>query len=229
MPFGLTNAPSVFQRLKQKVLMSLNPDSGPDFVSVYIDDISVFSSCLEEHIHHLQLVLERIITANLKLKPSKCRFVREEVESGLKTQDKHVEAVQHFARPNSLKGVHQYLGMCAYYRRFIPRFSVAARPLHNLTRKEADFVWTKECETAFLELKKRLIAAPLLAYPCFQKPFILETDASGCGLGAVLSQCQDDSLTHLIAYASRTLCKAESNYSITELETLAVVRALTPF
>ena len=80
MPFGLTNAPSVFQRLMQKVLMGLNPESGPDFVSVYIDDILVVSSSLEEHIHHLQLVLERIITANLKLKPSKCRFVREEVE-----------------------------------------------------------------------------------------------------------------------------------------------------
>ena len=199
MPFGLTNAPSVFQRLMQKVLMGLNPENGPDFVSVYIDDILVFSSSLEEHIHHLQLVLERIITANLKLKPSKCCFVREEVEylghvitrSGLKTQAKHVEAVQHFARPNSLKGVRQYLGMCAYYRRFIPYFSGIARPLHNLTRKGADFVWTEECETAFRELKERLTAAPVLAYPCFQKPFILETDASGSGLGAVLSQCQD--------------------------------------
>ena len=237
MPCGLTNAPSVFQRLMQKVLTGLNPENGPDFVSVYIDDILVFSSSLEEHIHHLQLVLERIITANLKLKPSKCRFVREEVEylghvitrSGLKTQAKHVEAVQHFARPNSLKGVRQYLGMCAYYRRFIPCFSGIARPLHNLTRKGADFVWTEECETAFRELKERLTAAPVLAYPCFQKPFILETDASGCGLGAVLSQCQDDGLVHPIAYASRSLCKAESNYGITELETLAVVWALTHF
>ncbi|KAL5515979.1 hypothetical protein EMCRGX_G001235 [Ephydatia muelleri] len=235
MPFGLTNAPSVFQRLMQKVLMGLNPENGPDFVSVYIDNILVFLSSLEEHIHHLQLVLEQIITANLKLKPSKCRFVREEVEylghvitrSGLKTQAKHVEAVQHFARPNSLKGVRQYLGMCAYYRRCIPCFSGIARPLHNLTRKGADFVWTEECETAFRELMERLTAAPVLAYPCFQKPFILETDASGSGLGAVLSQCQDDGLVHPIAYASRSLCKAESNYGITELETLAVVWALT--
>ena len=217
--------------------MDLNPERGPDFVSVYIDDILVFSSSLDKHIHHLQLVLERVITANLKLKPSKCHSVREEVEylghvimcSGLKTQAKHVEAVQHFARPNSLKGVRQYLGMCAYYRRFIPCFSDIARPLHNQTRKGADFVWTKECETAFLELKERLIAAPVLAYPCFQKPFILETDVSGCGLVAVLSQSQDDGLVHPIAYASRSLCKAESNYGITELETLAVVWALTHF
>ena len=138
--------------------------SCPRLLDMYIDDILVFSSSLEKHIHHLQLVLERVITANLKLKPSKCHSVREEVEylghvimcSGLKTEAKHVEAVQHFARPNSLKSVRQYLGMCAYYRRFIPCFSDIARPLHNLKRKGADFVWTEECET-FWNLRKDLL------------------------------------------------------------------------
>ena len=149
--------------------------------------------------------------------------------TGLKTQSKHVEAVQCFARPNCLKEVRQYLGMCVYYRRFIPHFSSLARPFHNLTWKGADFVWTKQCEAAFCELKERLTEAPVLAYPCFQKPFILETDASGCGLGAVLSQCQNDGVVHPIAYASRSLSKAESNYGITELETLAVVWVLTHF
>ena len=110
-----------------------------------------------------------------------------------------------------------------------PSFSSLARPFHNLTWKGADFVWTKQCEAAFCELKERLTEAPVLAYPCFQKPFILETDASGCGLGAVLSQCQNDGVVHPIAYASRSLSKAESNYGITELETLAVVWVLTLF
>ena len=119
--------------------------------------------------------------------------------------------------------------MCVYYRRFIPHFSSLARPFHNLTWKGADFVWTKQCEAAFCELKERLTEAPVLAYPCFQKPFILETDASGCGLGAVLSQCQNDGVVHPIAYTSRSLSKAESNYGITELETLAVVWVLTHF
>ena len=107
MPFGLTNAPAVFQRLMQRLLMGLNPASGPDFVAVYIDDVLVFSPTVEEHLTHLQAVIERINGAGLKLKPSKCRFVREEVEylghlvtpQGLKTNVRLVEAVKQFPRP----------------------------------------------------------------------------------------------------------------------------------
>ena len=237
MPFGLTNAPAVFQRLMQRVLMGLNPEEGPDFVAVYIDDILIFSRTLEEHIEHLRLVFDRLVEAGLKLKPAKCHFIRKEVEylghiitpQGLKTNPKLVTAVQGFPVPRNVQEVRRFLGMSSYYRRFIPRFSKVAQPLHALTRKGAEFLWNDDCHSAFESLKQRLISSPVLAYPAFTKPFTLETDASIQGLGAVLSQKQEDGKSHPVAYASRALSAPERNYSITELETLAVVWAISHF
>ena len=239
MPFGLTNAPAVFQRLMQKVLAGLNPDCGPDFVAVYIDDVLVFSRTLEEHMTHVQRVLERIKQAGLKLKPSKCFFARREVEylghlvtpEGLKTNPKLIEAIKQFPRPTDVSGVRRFLGLASYYRRFIEGFSKIAEPLRELTRKNAVFQWTSAsaCEQAMTHLKDQLTNAPVLAYPSFDKPYTVETDASISGLGAVLSQVQDDKKLHPVAYASRSLTAAERNYSITELEALAVVWALTRF
>ena len=231
MPFGLMNSPAVFQRLMQQVLAGLNPAEGPEFVSVYIDNILIFSANLEDHIGYLKLVLERITQVNLKLKPSKCHFIRKEVEylghvitpEGLRTNQKLVQAVQEFPTPKDLSRVRQYLGMCSYY------IATIAKPLHILTRKGAEFEWTAQCEDAFQTLKTKLLCAPVLAYPDMTKPFVLETDASGSGVGAVLSQPQDDGTFHPVAYASRSLTRPESNYGITELETLAVVWALTHF
>ena len=144
MPFELTNAPSVFQRLMQRVLMGLNPIEGPDFISVYIDDALVFSRTLKEHLDHLARVIKRLHRAGLKLKPSKCFFLRQEVEylghiitpSGLRTNPKLVSAVKEFAVPRNLRETRQFLGLCSYYRRFIPQFAKVARPLHSLTRRK---------------------------------------------------------------------------------------------
>ncbi len=115
------------------------------------------------------------------------------------------------------------------YRRFIPRVSKIAHPLYTLTHKDTRFQWTEECQKAFGDLKTRLVEAPVLAYPNYQKDFMLETDASIAGLGAVLSQSQDDNQLHPVAYASRALSSAEKNYCITELETRAVVWAISHF
>lgn len=104
-----------------------------------------------------------------------------------------------------------------------------AQPLHELTRKNSDFVWSEKCKSAFGELKSRLASPPILAYPSFDRDFVLETDASIQGLGAVLSQVQADGKLHPIAYASRGLSVSEKNYGITELETLAVVWAISHF
>ena len=128
MPFGLTNAPGVFQRLMQCVLMGLNPEEGPDFVAVYIDDIVIFSRTLEDHIDHLRLVFERLVETGLKLKPTKCQFVRKEVgylghvitPQGFKTNPRLVAEVQEFPVPQSLQEVHRFLGLSSYYWRFIP-------------------------------------------------------------------------------------------------------------
>ena len=208
MPFGLTNAPAVFQRLMQQVVTPLNPSAGPDFVSVYLDDILVFSRTLEQHIHHLRTVIEKLS------------------EVGLKTSPRLVEAVQQFPVPKSAHDVRRFLGLSSYYRKFILNF---ARPLHQLTYKNAQFVWTPDCQGAFEELKKRLTTPPVLAYPCFQRDFVLETDASIDGIGAVLGQYQDDKNLHPVSYASRALSQSERNYGITELETLAVVWAVSHF
>ena len=145
MPFGLTNAPSVFQRLMQRVLMNLNPDQGPDFVSVYIDDILVFSRTLSEHTEHLKKVLQRLIDVGLKLKPTKCRFIRQEVDflghvitpQGLKTSQHHIAAVTEFPVPQSVTEVRQFMGLTSYYRRFVKSFAQIAQPLHALTHKGA--------------------------------------------------------------------------------------------
>ncbi len=185
MAVGLSNAPAVFQRLMQRVLMGLNPVDGQAFVSVYIDDILIYSRSLEEHITHLRFVLERVKAAGLKLKLSKCAFVRQEVEyvltpDGLKTNPKLVESVADFPTPRDLK---EFLGLCSYYRRFI-----------NYTNSPGKILRSPECQTSFTTLKRHLTSTAL------DKAFVVETDASIKGLGAVLSQLQDDGP---VAYASR--------------------------
>ena len=237
MPFGLTNAPGVFQRLMQQVLAGLNPASGTDFVSVYLDDILVFSRSLQDHLTHLRVVIQKLVEAGLKLKPSKCHFARRELEylghvvtrDGLKTNPRLMEAVSEFPTPRSVHEVRRFLGLSSYYRRFVRNFANIAAPLHQLTRKETQFCWSTDCASAFNQLKTMLTSAPVLAYPSFDQEFILETDASIQGLGAVLSQKRTDNRLHLVAYASRALSPPEKNYGITDLETLAVVWAMSHF
>ena len=161
MPFGLTNAPAVFQRLMQAVLMGLNPVGGQQFVSVYIDDVLLFSQTLEEHLEHLRLVIQQLQNAGLKLKPSKCQFVRREVEylghvitpDGLKTNLKLVESVADYPKPQNSKEIKQFLGLSSYYRRFIKNFSAIAQPLTALTWNNVAFEWTTDCQIAFDRLK----------------------------------------------------------------------------
>ena len=148
---------------------------------------------------------------------------------GLKPNFRLVEAVQQFPRPVDVSGVRRFLGMCSYYRRFIKNFTRVAEPLRDLTRNNVLFHWRPACDEAMQKLKERLTTAPVLAYPSLGKPYTVETDASISGLGAVLSQMQLDKKLHPVAYASRSLSAAERNYSITELETLAVVWALDKF
>ena len=217
--------------------MGLNPDQGPDFVSVYLDDILVFSETFEKHLEHLQQVIERLTVAGLKLKPSKCHFICQKVEylghlitpSGIHPNPNRVKAVREFPVPQSVREVRQFLGVASYYRRFIRGFAKTAQPLHALTQKGAPFEWTQSCQNAFEELKSHLTESPLLAYPDFDKSFILETDASVKGLGAVLSQVQADGRPHPVAYASRALSPQEKHYAVTELESLAVVWAVNHF
>ena len=172
----------------------------------------MFSRTLDDHLQHLCRVIQRISDAGLKFKPAKCHFIREEVEylghlitpHGLKTNARLVSAVAKFPQPRNLTELRRFLGMCSYYRRFVPAFSKIASPLQMLTRKDTPFQWTTDCEQSFQSLKTKLISAPVLSYPSLHKPFVLETDASIEGLGAILSQPQDDGFLHPVAYASRS-------------------------
>ena len=237
MPFGLRNAPAVFQRLMQQILGNLNQDDEPPFVSVYLDDIIIYSETFQDHLNHLQQVISRLRNAGLKLKPSKCYFNCQEVKylghvitpHGISPNPARLLAVRDYPVPMSVKEVRQFIGLASYYRHFIPGFANIAEPLHRLTRKGAVFTWTDHCEEAFQGLKDKLISAPVLCYPDFSQSFVLETDASIAGLGAILSQKNSDGKLHLVAYASRALSAQEKKYAATELETLAVVWRVSHF
>ena len=235
MPFGLCNAPATFQRVMQAVLAGLTWQS----CFVYLDDILIASKTFGEHIRSISEVFARLRAAGLRLKPKKCLFLREEVPYlghlisalGIRPDPSKTEKVKTFPTPCDVTAVRQFIGLTSYYRRFVPNFSNIASPLRALTKKNAVFKWSTECQSAFDRLKTMLTSAPVLAYPKFgpDAEFVLETDASGIGLGAVLSQQQSDGMLHPIAYASRSLDPSESNYGITELETLAVVWAARYF
>ena len=233
MPFGLCNAPATFQRLMEVVLAGLNRKQ----CFVYLDDILIISHNWEEHLENLQLVFDRLRRAGLRLKPKKCTFAQRKAlylghiisEEGIEVDPEKVEKVRNYPIPNNLRSLQQFLGLVSYYRRFIPNCSKVTNPLHCLTRKDVPFIWSDSCQESFDRLKMLLTSTPVLAFPNFQQPFILETDASGIGLGAVLSQQQEDGSIRPSAYASRGLQKHERNYSISELEALAVVWASKHF
>lgn len=161
MPFGLTNAPAAFQKLMERALAGLNPEEGPDFVKVYIDDVIILSPTLTDYLAHLRQVLDRIREAGLKLKPSKCKLVAAEVKylghvltpEGLKINPTTASAVRDFPRPKNLKEVQQFLGLSSFYRRFINGFAALAQPLHQLIRKEIHFHCSHECQQSFDGLK----------------------------------------------------------------------------
>ena len=148
---------------------------------------------------------------------------------GLKPNPARIEAVKQYKVPHDLHTVRQFLGLTSFYRRFVPGLARIATLLHELTKKEVPFKWTEACEIAFDHLKDKLVEAPILAYPNFNKEFTLETDASVCSLGAILLQFQEDKRLHPVAYASRALSDQEKRYAITELETSAVVWVMSHF
>ena len=226
MPFGLCNAPSTFQRLMELVLAGLRWE----ICLAYLDDIVIFGSTFEEHLERLRTVLDRLRASGLRLKPSKCQLFRREVrflghvvtKDGVVADPERTEGVRTWPQPTNATELRSFLGLASYYRRFVRDFGTIAAPLNRLTEKGATFIWTEQADAAFRELKLRLTSAPVLAYPQFDKPFILDTDASNVGIGGVLSQIQDGKEC-VIAYGSRSLTKSERNYCVTRRELLPLV------
>ncbi|GFX76989.1 hypothetical protein TNCV_2079561 [Trichonephila clavipes] len=147
---------------------------------------------------------------------------------GVCTDPEKVSAVKNWKRPENLRELRSFLGLCTYYRKFVKGFSNIARPLHKLTESKQKFQWTKECEDSFLQLKEALTSSPILIYPQPDKPFILDTDASNESVGAVLSQ-EIDGQERVVAYWSKCLSKPERNYCVTRKELLAIVKAIEHF
>ena len=153
MPFGLVNAPSMFQRLMETVMSGLMPKK----CLTYIDDVLVVGKEFNEHLSNLESTFERLREANLKLKPSKCKLIRQEVtylgyqisEHGISADPTKLDAVKAFPVPTDVKRVRSFVGLISYYRRFVPNFAKIAQPLHSLTKKDVKFCWTDDCQQAF--------------------------------------------------------------------------------
>ena len=189
---------------------------------LYLDDIITFSKDNPKHLECLEEVLKRLKNANLTLKSSKCHFFKKQVEflghiiseEGVKTDPMKIKAVQEWPIPRRVKDdVRSFLGLTGYYRRFIKDYGSIAKPLHELTERTTPFVWSEERERAFQQLKDALTSAPILGYPSAEDgdECILDTDASNCHIGAVLSQWQGGT-EKVIAYGSKVLSKQERNY-----------------
>ena len=231
MPFGLKNAPSTFQRAMDWVLAPL------DYAYPYLDDIIVFSPSWKEHLEALQQVFDRLIGANMKLKLSKCEFGMSSItylghlatREGIAQDPAKTKAIEEWPQPTNVTELRSFLGLASYYRRFVRNFSKLASPLHALLHKTVPYHWTRVQQHAFELLQRRLVTAPILIYPDFTKPFLLQTDWSKDAVGAILSQVGEDHLERVVAYASRTCQPAERAYAPVHGECLAVVWAVKLF
>lgn len=233
LPFGLHGAPATFQRLMDQVLHDCS-----DFAAAYLDDIVIHSNTWEEHVEHLRTVLDHLHSAGLTVNPSKCVFAAAETEylghvigkGVIRPQVSKIEAMESSPLPQTRKQLRSFLGMAGFYRRFIPQFSNRAALLTDLTgsRSPNYIQWTEEAVAAFHDIQQSLSKQPVLYSPNFDEPFILQTDASDRGLGAVLLQETMEG-RHPVAYISRKLFPREVRYSTVEKETLAIKWALDSF
>ena len=230
LPFGLTNAPATFMSFMHEVLQPYLDK----FVVVFLDDILIYSKDEKEHLQHLALVLQKLREHHLYAKLSKCAFNLQEVEflghvvssEGIKMDAGKVAAIRDWPRPASVRDVRSFHGLANYYRRFIADFSKISTPLTNLTKKAVGFLWGPAEESAFEKLKQAMISAPVLATPDLSKPFTVYVDASGIATGGVLLQEDEHKKLHPLAFISKKLQPAELNYTVGELEMLAIVHAL---
>ncbi|GFU84686.1 retrovirus-related Pol polyprotein from transposon 17.6 [Trichonephila clavipes] len=232
MPFGLCNAPATFERMMDNLLRHFKWT----MCLCYLDDIIVFSETFEDHLIRLRLVLKCLQEAGLKLNSKKCLFAAQEVKilghlvssNGVRPDPDKIKAVRNFPTPKNIHDIRSFLGLCSYFRRFIKGFCYLAEPLQSLLKSGVEFHWGPEEVEAFNSLKKALTSDPVLGMYDERASTEIHTDASGYGIGAVLVQIQNN-VEKVIAYASRTLTKAEKNYSTTERECLAIVWATNKF
>ena len=242
-PFGLMNAPANFQRYMEDLMYDIRDKCAIP----YLDDVIIYSNNFMDHVKHIRMVLRRIKKRGLKLRASKCDLFKRSVSflgrivssEGYRMDEKNVKAVKTLEKlkPSDVSEVRQLLGLLGYHRRHIQDFSRIAKPITDLLLKPPEasdkkvskhkVTWTEECEKAAKILIDQITKAPLLAYADFSKEFVLHTDASGKGIGAILYQRGEDRKLQVIGYASRALRNAEKKYHPTKLEFLALKWAVT--
>ena len=236
---GIAESAFTFARLGTEIFDDMLADEG---LVLFIDDLCMYSPTFDHHLKIWRNVLDRLRINNLKLKPSKTHLFS---TSGLKFLGHHVgpegiapnpaklSAISEYPTPKTVKDIRGFVALCSFFRKNVRNFSKIAAPLNAMTRKGIHFKWTEECEAAFVQLKAALTNSDVLAYPQFRnsdkRPFILATDASDRGLGGWISQENDDGERKPIAFYSRSLNKAEGNYSTIEKEALAIVACIQAF
>jgi hypothetical protein len=225
MSFGLINTPAYFMYLMNSVFMQ----ELDKFVVVFIDDILIYSKNPEDHAIHLRIILQRLRDHRLYAKFSNCEFWLDTVKflghtissDGISVDPSKVQEVMDWEPPTSVYQIHSFLGLAGYYCCFIPDFSKIAKHMTERLKKGVKFSWDQKCEDAFHTLRAHLTTAPVLAQPDVSKPFDIYCDASGIGLGCVLTQDN-----RVIAYASRAFRAHEQNYPTYDLELTAIIHAL---
>ncbi|GBG75313.1 hypothetical protein CBR_g19945 [Chara braunii] len=230
MPFGLCNAPGTFQHAMDRIFH----DYLDKFVTVYLDDILIFSKTVEEHVAHLDKVLGLLRQHKFKINGEKCEFGHTRVlylgheisAEGLNPDDAKVASIRDWPRPQSVTKMRSFLGMTGYYRTFVKNYSIVAAPFTDLTGLDTPWEWTDECEVAFRHLKHALTHYEVLKLPDPDKPFIVTTDASQYGIGAVLAQ-QEGPKLRPVEYMSKKMPSQKLAKSTYEKELYAVYKALT--
>ena len=243
MMFGLCNSPATFQAFmndRYRRVIAKHEALGT-FIRIYMDDIAIATKVAglpdevrAAHVAAVSDVLQVASDNDLYFKPEKCVFHASSIdylevilEGGVTCMDPvKVKGIRDWLTPNSVKDIRSFLGFCNFYRPFIKGFSMLARPLNELTRKDVTWKWETPQQQAFSNLKRRVTEEPVLTHPDPTKQYTLEVDASGYALGAVLSQKKDDGKLHPISYYSRMLTEAERNYDIYNRELLAMTEGL---
>ena len=227
LPFGLINAPATFQALMNDVFRPFLRK----FVLVFFDDILVYSPSWHSHLHHLETVLQLLQKESLFANLSKCLFGVSEIDylghtingSGVHMERDKVQAVLEWQQPHNIRQLRGFLGLTGYYRRFIRNYASLAAPLTDLLKKDT-FCWNDKAAEAFHGLKRAITSQPVLVLPNFDMPFEIETDASGVGIGAVLSQQK-----HPIAYFSKKMSPTMQRQSAYTREFHAITEAIAKF
>ena len=233
LPFGLNCSPAIFSRKMAEIIAPLVAEN---WIRNYLDDIIVWADSYDSLLARLDKLFGVLKDRGVKLNLKKCDIGHSKVKflghivsrDGSSPDPDNIKAVQDRRPPKTVKQVRSFLGLCGFYRRFVKNFTKIALPLTALTRKTTKFVWTEKCQRAFEELKRRLTMSPILINPDLNAPFTLTTDASDAAIGAVLSQFRNGT-QRVVGYFSRKLSGAESRYSVTDREALAVVRACRHF